>query len=138
MSDPGFHISTYPANSTAYLRGLIGAVIGGVAGFFFCWWLYKQGLYALAIPGAFLGLGCGTLSRVKSWPLCIFCAITGFALSVFMEWYIRPFNDDNSLSYFLKNLNNLDSQATWLFIVLGTGFAAWFGLGRSRMMLEKS
>ena len=35
----------------AYLRGLVGAVVGGAFGFALCWFLVKQmGLYAVAMP----------------------------------------------------------------------------------------
>ena len=131
-----------PSRVTAYLRGLIGAVIGGAFGFWLCWFLYtKMHLYAVAMPGAFLGLGCGTLSRIRSIPLGILCILLGFALGIVAEWYLAPFKDDASLGYFLQNLSRLDNpQRMWLFVGLGTLFAGWFGLGRERMIItmEKS
>ena len=122
----------------AYLRGLVGAVVGGAFGFALCWFLVKQmGLYAVAMPGAFLGLGCGTLSRIRTIPLGIFCLLAGFALGIVMEWFLFPFLDDKSLGYFLQNLDKLDNpKRTWLFVGLGTLFAGWFGLGRERMMIS--
>ena len=44
------------------MLGLVGAIIGGVLGFYTFAWLEDKGFYGLAIPGAFLGLGCGMLA----------------------------------------------------------------------------
>ena len=41
--------------------GLVGAIAGGVLGFYTFRWLLGQGFYGLIIPGAFLGLGCSLL-----------------------------------------------------------------------------
>ena len=125
------------ARGAAFLRGAIGAVLGGAFGFGLCWWLtVKMGLYAAAMPGAFLGLGCGTLSRIRSIPLGLLCLVAGFALGVVMEWFLFWFKDDPSLGYFLQNLHHLDRPGrTWLFVGLGTLFAGWFGLGNERMSI---
>ena len=40
--------------------------IGGVLGFYTFGWLEDHGFYGLAIPGAFLGLGCGLLAQHRS------------------------------------------------------------------------
>ena len=45
------------------LLGLVGAIAGGVLGFYTFGWLSRQGFYGLIIPGAFLGLGCSLLAR---------------------------------------------------------------------------
>ena len=50
------------------LLGLVGAAIGGVLGFYTFGWLEDHGFYGLAIPGAFLGLGCGLLAQHRSRP----------------------------------------------------------------------
>ena len=125
------------ARGVAYLRGVIGAVLGGAFGFGLCWWLtVKMGIYAVAMPGAFLGLGCGTLSRIRSIPLGLLCLVAGFALGIVMEWFLFPFRDDPSLGYFLQNLNRLDNPSrTRLFVGLGMLFAGWFGLGNERMSI---
>ncbi len=48
------------------LLGLVGAAVGGVLGFYTFGWLEDHGFYGLAIPGAFLGLGCGLLAQHRS------------------------------------------------------------------------
>ncbi len=46
------------------LLGLVGAAIGGVAGFYIYRWVLSQGFIGGMIPGAFLGLGCSFAVRV--------------------------------------------------------------------------
>jgi hypothetical protein len=38
------------------LRGLVGAVVGGVTGYYAFGWALSQGYYAMVVPGALLGL----------------------------------------------------------------------------------
>lgn len=138
MNEPASgNSSINSSRAGAYLRGAIGAVLGGAFGFGLCWFLcVKMGLYAVAMPGAFLGLGCGTLSRVRSIPLGLACMVAGFALGVVSEWFLFSFTADDSLGYFLKNLSQVGNpNRMWTFIGLGTLFAGWFGLGRERIIV---
>lgn len=112
------------------LRGLAGAVIGGIAGFYTYQWLNSQGWYALALPGVMLGGACGLFSQVRSVPLAIACTILGFFLSLFCEWWFWPFEADESFVYFVTHMYHIDSTVTWILIVLGTLIAGWFGYGR--------
>ena len=111
-------------------RGVIGAVIGGTIGWLVFGWLLSQGYYALALPGALVGLGFGTLSRRSMLIGGLFCAAAGFALMVLCEWSHRPFSDDESLLYFVTHLHQLDKQFTYVLLAVGTIFAFWFGKGR--------
>ena len=45
--------------------GLVGAIVGGVLGFYTFGWLLSYGFYGLMIPGAFLGLGCSLLGTAS-------------------------------------------------------------------------
>ena len=47
------------------LLGLVGAALGGVAGFYAYNWILNQGFVGLMIPGAFLGLGCSLLAQAS-------------------------------------------------------------------------
>ena len=51
---------------TSNLLGFIGAVVGGVLGYYTFLWIVDQGFYGMMIPGALLGLGCGLLSQHAS------------------------------------------------------------------------
>lgn len=114
-----------------YARGVAGAFAGGVAGYFAFTLLLRQGFYALALPGALLGFGCGLASRIDSVALAALCGIAGILLAIWIEWHFFPFADDKSLSHFFGNLHRL-TGLTQLMIVLSGVFGFWFGKGRPR------
>jgi hypothetical protein len=108
------------------LLGLVGAIIGGVLGFYTFAWLEDKGFYGLAIPGAFLGLGCGLLAHHHSIPRGILCAVGALGLSLFTEWKFHHFLVDNSFSFMVTHLTD-KSPVTLLMIGLGTIIAYWVG-----------
>ncbi len=57
--------------------GLLGAIAGGAAGYLAFLALARLGLYALVLPGALVGIGCGMLSRGKSNLLGVVCGLLG-------------------------------------------------------------
>ena len=117
--------------AVSFARGIVGAAIGGVIGWFaFEWLWHQQQLYALALPGALVGLGFGLLSRRSMLLGGLFCAVAGLGLMLVCEWKRAPFADDKSLVYFLTHLQHLNRQATYLLLAAGTAFAFWFGKGR--------
>jgi hypothetical protein len=115
----------------AWMQGVVGAVVGGAAGWLGFTLLLSQDLYGLALPAATLGLGFALFARR---PLHfaggLFCAVSGLLLMVFCEWKIGAFNADDSFGYFLTHLHEVDNPRTIMFLVLGTVFAFWFGRGR--------
>lgn len=113
----------------ATLRGLLGAIVGGVVGYFVFTWLAHQGFYALVLPGALLGLGCASLMRVDSSLAGVLCALVAVPLSLFCEWCAFPFVADRSLGYFVTHMHELRAM-TWIMVVLGAVFAFWLGKGR--------
>ena len=56
-------------------RGLAGAALGGIVGYLVFGWLARQGLYALVLPGASLGLGCALLLTMTLIPVLNFLAM---------------------------------------------------------------
>jgi len=86
---------TKPAN---WPLGLVGAVAGGVLGYFVFSWMIRQGFYALALPGFAVGLGCGLLSGGRSRGLGLVCGVLGIMLGLITEWRHAPFIADGSLS----------------------------------------
>ena len=108
------------------LLGLVGAIIGGVLGFYTFAWLEDKGFYGLAIPGAFLGLGCGLLSRHNSIARGLLCGAAALGLSLFTEWKFHHFLVDNSFSYMVNHLYE-KGPVTLLMIGLGTVIAFWVG-----------
>ncbi len=119
-------------DTIAHLRGLVGALVGGAVGYFLFAWMLKQGYYALALPGALVGLACGYASGIRSVPLAAICGVLTLPLLLFLEWQFRAFVVDDSLGYFLTHLHRL-TPVTLVMMALGVVFAVWFGLGRNRL-----
>jgi len=115
-----------PRHLISNLLGLVGAIVGGVLGFYTFGWLVYHGFYGLMIPGAFLGLGCSLAASHPSTTRGILCGLSAVGLAAFTEWNYRPFNADNSLSYFLLHLTSL-SPVTFLMIGIGALIAYWVG-----------
>ena len=113
----------------AWLLGLAGGVGGGVLGYLLFMWIAGQGFYAIVLPGALVGIGCGTLSRRKSTGLGIACAALGLAAGIFAEWRFAPFAADERLSYFLTHFHK-NSGVTLVLIAIGAICAFYFGRGR--------
>ena len=109
-------------------RGLLGAAIGGAAGYFVTGWLARQGFYAMALPGVGIGLGAGLLVTKRCPGVAIFCGILALALGLFTEWKHFPFIRDASFGYFLRHLGDL-RPLTLILIGLGTVAGYWFALG---------
>jgi hypothetical protein len=110
--------------------GLAGACVGGVVGYFVFFWLTRQGLYALALHGALVGLGCGLVSGGKSRGLGVVCGVAGAALAVITEWQFAPFVKDDGLWYFVTHLHQLRGIALIAIVASGL-FGFWFGEGRN-------
>jgi hypothetical protein len=106
--------------------GLVGAVVGGVLGFYTFRWLVGQSFYGLIIPGAFLGLGCSLLAQHPSAIRGVVCGLAALGLGLVTEWWFWPFKADESLTYFLKNVSSL-KPITLLMIGAGAVIAYWIG-----------
>lgn len=115
---------------TSWALGVIGALLGGAAGWFIYGWLFSQGYYALALPGAAVGLGFSALARRPMIAGGAFCAVVAFFLMAACEWKDSAFLADDSYLYFLTHIHEVDSPATLGFMALGVAFAFWFGKGR--------
>lgn len=111
--------------------GVLGATGGAILGHYLFGWIASQGLYAIALPGALTGLGCGALSGRRSIPLGILSGILGLIVGVYTEWRAFPFIADDSLSYFLAHLHDITGLGK-IAIILGAILACWFGIGRER------
>jgi hypothetical protein len=110
------------------IRALGGATAGGMVGYLAFAWLVGQGFYALAIPGATLGLGCGLSSGQRSMITGVACGIVATLLGIFIEWRFFPFVNDDSLGYFVSHLFELQA-VTLLMIAAGGLLGTYFGMG---------
>ena len=107
-------------------RGLAGAAVGGVVGYFAFAWVLRQGFYAIMLPGALIGFGAELLAMHRSQARGIACAVGALLLGLFAEWHERPFLADDSLGYFVGHLNELKG-ITWIMIGVGTFLAYYWG-----------
>lgn len=111
---------------TSNLLGLIGAVGGGVLGYYIFLWILDQGFYGLMIPGALLGLGCGLLGLHASQVRGVLCGAAGLVLGLYAEWSYRTrvadvrFMDLVTHAYEKRPL-------TLIMLTLGACFAYWLG-----------
>ncbi len=111
---------------------LLGAVLGGVVGYFGFLWIASQGFYALVLPGGLLGFG-ASLAPNRSTALCVICGVLALALGFFAEWRFAPFIKDGSLSYFLSHAHQL-RPVTLIMIAAGAAIGFWAPFSRRRMV----
>src|SRR3569832_1653677 len=113
------------------LRGLAGAILGGVLGYFAFRWLSARNLFGYAVPGGMIGLCAGLAAGGRSQSVAIFCAIAALCLAIYLEWTVAPFRQDKSLLFFLTHLHRLDDLITKAVITaVGVACAYWLGQGR--------
>ncbi|MEO2024665.1 MAG: hypothetical protein ABGZ23_02150 [Fuerstiella sp.] len=122
-------MSESTGNAPNPLRGVIGAVAGGVLGFVGFGLLFELGLYGMVVPGAMVGWACGAQSGGRSIPLGILSAMLAAATCLYTQWHFFPFFADDSFSYFLRHLGDLPLSAT-LCMAAGVFAAFWFGKGQ--------
>ncbi len=120
-----------PFDWIALARGLAGAIVGGVVGYYAFRWLGKNGMLAPMLPGVLLGLGAGWAARRRIVALGVICGIAALALGVFSEWMRSPFAKDESFAFFVANITKVTNAPLKLGgILLGAAAAFWFGQGR--------
>jgi hypothetical protein len=102
---------------------LLGAIAGGVAGYFLFFWITRQGFYALVLPGGLLGLGAG-IFRCRSTSIAVACGCLALALGLFTEWRFAPFVTDGRFTYFLLHIHQL-KPITLLMIAAGAFIGFW-------------
>ena len=105
---------------------LVGAIIGGTLGVVIFLWCLRQGLYAMVIPGAALGLGVHAASLSRSSSRGYLAAIAALLLGLWAEATYFPFVADESLGYFMKNIARV-LPIHLLMIAIGAFFGFWWG-----------
>ena len=115
--------------TAAWGRGLLGAIIGGGAGWFAYFWLLNQGYNGLMIPGALVGVGFSMLSRRSAWSFGFACAAMGLGLMLACEWQSLVKYHDGPFLDFLPNIHKLNTPNK-IMLAGGTLIAFWIGKGR--------
>lgn len=128
-------IARQPVPPTALIKGAVGALAGAVAGYFAFNFMASNGLYMMVVPGAFIGIGCGYASRVRSPALGIVAAVVALVASVLIEWNFAPFIKDGSLTYFIAHIFDV-IPSHLVMMAVGCLFGFWFGQGRERFTAE--
>lgn len=113
----------------AWIRGLLGAIIGGGIGWFAYFWLLNQGFDGLMIPGALVGVGFSMLSGRSAWSFGIVCAVLGLGLMLVCEWQSLINFQNGPFFDFLTNLHKLNTPNK-IMLAGGTLIAFWIGKGR--------
>jgi len=100
---------------------LVGAVIGGVLGYFAFYWLVSNmGLAFVALPGAAVGFGRIAATRTRSVIVAAMCGVGAIGLGLYIanEFYAGGITATPPMG--------------WGGIILGAFAAIWFGLGRRK------
>lgn len=117
-----------PIGLPRILFGIIGAIVGGVVGYYVFGWMLRQGLYGLILPPALLGLAGGYCIGRRSIPFAVCCGVAGLGLALFTEWKKIPFAVDDSFLYFITHLQDR-KPLTLIMFALGTIFSYRLALG---------
>ena len=103
-----------------------GAVGGGLLGVAAFAWMLRFNLYALILPGAMLGAGCGSLSATRSNIRGAICGAAGLLVGMFAEW--RSFGRvDETFGHYVLDIAR---QPPTTLLMLAVGGAAAFNFGR--------
>jgi hypothetical protein len=115
------------ADPMLLVRGIAGAIVGGIAGYLLFWALARANLVGYMIPGGLLGAGAGWAARGKSQLLGIICAVLAIGLTLFTAWHVAF--PHVTFVEFLSRLHQLHLSRQVL-MALGVMLAYWFGQGR--------
>ena len=107
--------------------GIAGAIAGGVVGFFLFKTLHSMGFYALVLPGAFTGLGCGFAAKSRSIIFSFIALVVGLIVAVLAEWHTNWFVEDESLLFFIKNIHESRGGMALISTLLSGAAAFWLG-----------
>ena len=99
------------------------ACLGGIIGYLGFRFLLARGAYAIILPGGLLGLAAGIV-RNNSTLVAVLCALLAVTAGVLAEHQVAPFVADDSLSYFLMHVVNLQ-PLTQVSIVVGGLIGFW-------------
>lgn len=107
------------------LKGVVGAILGAVAGYFLFVQLSSMGLYAFVLPGALIGIGCGWLAKTRSIVLMVVCFFLAIVTSTIGEWRSLHFVADPSLWFFVQHVHESRNGFAIIAIALNAVVAAW-------------
>jgi hypothetical protein len=104
----------HPRFAQSLALGILGAIVGGVVGYYLFFWIARQGFYAIMLPGWLLGYSAAFFARQRSMPLAVICTVLALVAGFFTEWKFSP----DSFKYFVAHLHKL-KPLTLIMIALG-------------------
>ena len=112
-----------------FVPGLLGGVVGGVLGYFVVGWISRQGFYAMILPGALVGLGCGQASSTRSNVRGVVSALMALIAGLISEWLVFYHPAERTVGSFVEFLSKFGQQpmVTPIMIAVGTLFGYWWG-----------
>jgi hypothetical protein len=111
----------------SWLLGLLGAVLGGAAGYYGFMYAKDHGFYAPVLAGGLVGVGCGLLSRHRSILRGVLCGIAGLLLGYYCDYYrITTDPPYESFAVYLMAFTNHGAIENIL-VFLGGLVSYWFG-----------
>jgi len=102
---------------------MVFACVGGVLGYLAFRFALRHGIYAVVLPGGFLGLAAG-IPRNRSPVIAVLCGILATAAGLLTEHRFAPFVADGSLRYFLLHVFDLQ-PLTLISIAVGGLLGFW-------------
>lgn len=110
----------------SWILGLLGAALGGLAGYFLFQYAWSYGYYAPVLSGGMVGVGAGLLGRHQSILRGLLCAIAGIVLGYYCDYRITLLpHFDTFLAYLAAFAKH--STSTNILTILGGLVAYWFG-----------
>lgn len=107
------------SNPLGFWLGLVGAVLGGGAGYLAFDFMIDRGYILWPLPGILVGLGRVLFSRQTSWVLGLICFVLALAITLHLV--------DTRLVHGLSGVGVFEASA----ILAGALLALWLGVGRS-------
>jgi hypothetical protein len=118
------------------ILAVVGAIAGGILGFFAVGWLARQGLYSVLLPGAFVGIGSLLGKGCRGAAIPFLLGLLGVIAVYLAEWHYFPFVRDGSLGFFVKHLSSL-KPFTHLLAVAGGLIAFWIPFKSQERSLDR-
>ncbi len=107
-------------NAKRNLLTLAGAAVGGTLGYFLFFWLLRQGLLGLVLPGGLLGFGAGFFKPSSVW-VAIVCGLSALVLGLVCRWQAGT---HDGFVEFLQTVPQLP-PVTLLMIAVGAFIGFW-------------
>ena len=121
-----------------YVRGIGGAVVGGVLGVLLYWVFLRRGIQVPLLTPGLIGIGAGLAVGRRAWGMGAIAAVMAAVTAILADAVLLPFPEDRALLYFVTHLHQcapfylVGVPVPMMVIYLVGGLAAfYFGIGRN-------